>query len=126
MRLVVLTVTQSERQWVLAAHGFAAETWREAGRGLLGRRPLAPEEALVIPTRGVHMLGMQYALDLLYVDKAHRIVRIVREIAPNRLGPFVVRARWVVELPAGAANRADLALGQEVTWKSRSDGPAFS
>lgn len=126
MRLVRLLAIHSAHETVLAAHGFVTETWCEAGRGLLWHKPLGAQEGLVIPTRNVHMVGMRYALDLLYLDKRHQIIRIVRALGPNRVGPFVLRGCWVVELPVGAVDRVGLDLGHQVTWQERAEGPAFS
>jgi hypothetical protein len=70
---------------------------------LLGLALLEREEAgegLLIPAcRSVHTFGMRFALDLLFLDGAGRVIELRREVGARRL----VRCRGadgVLELPA--------------------------
>src|SRR5262249_56231965 len=57
-------------------------------RGLLGTRELGPGEGLWIrPSNQVHMFGMRYALDLVFLDSPGRVLRLIRNLAPNPLSP---------------------------------------
>ena len=81
-------------------------------KGLLGTRTLAPGDGLWIrPCRQVHMVGMRYAIDLVFLDDGHRIVRTVSGLAPHRISPKVVEAQSVLELPVGTIAGADLTAG---------------
>jgi uncharacterized membrane protein (UPF0127 family) len=80
---------------------WADGLWEET-RGLLHRPPLPPGSALVIPTQGVHTWGMRYALDLIFLDRAMQILLVQENWPPGRFGPYRRRARYVVEMPAGA------------------------
>jgi uncharacterized membrane protein (UPF0127 family) len=47
-------------------------------------------DALLLPDcKSVHTFGMRYALDLAFLDRRNRVLRIRRRVAPNRicLGP---------------------------------------
>lgn len=71
--------------------------------GLLGRKGLAAGEGLIIrPCQGVHSFGMGFAIDVVYVDGEGAVLQTVTPLSPNRCGPFVATARWVLELPAGS------------------------
>ncbi|HAI21655.1 MAG TPA: DUF192 domain-containing protein [Clostridiales bacterium UBA8153] len=71
--------------------------------GLLGRRSLDPGEGLLLgPTRGVHTLGMRFAVDAVYLDAQGCVLTVVT-LPPGRLGPLVPSCRWVLELAAGGA-----------------------
>jgi protein-S-isoprenylcysteine O-methyltransferase Ste14/uncharacterized membrane protein (UPF0127 family) len=84
-------------------------------RGLLGTERLAVGEGLWIePCRQVHMIGMRYALDVVFLDRGRRIVRIVRGLAPWRISPRVANATSALELPAGTADRLSLHEGAVV------------
>src|SRR4029077_19922155 len=51
-------------------------------RGLLGRDGLAPSHALVIaPCNGVHTFGMRFAIDVIFVARDGRVVKIARAVA---------------------------------------------
>jgi uncharacterized membrane protein (UPF0127 family) len=84
----------------------------ERMRGLLGRAPLGPGEAMVIDACNmVHTVGMGYAIDIVFVDRAGTILRICPAVRPGRMR-LCLGARQVVELAAGEAARQGLAAGQ--------------
>ena len=68
--------------------------------GLAGLRALPPGIALLLPrTRSVHTLGMRFALDLVWLDKQERVVRVDRGVPPWRVCGCRA-ASQVVELPS--------------------------
>ena len=72
-------------------------------RGLAGLSSIEPGEALLLRRcRSIHTLGMRFALDLIWLDADDRVIRIDRDVPPNRLRSCR-RARSVVELTAGQA-----------------------
>jgi uncharacterized membrane protein (UPF0127 family) len=79
--------------------------------GLAGRRaPPAGAGLLLTRTRAVHTFGMRCALDLVWLDRAGRVVRVDEAIPPRRLAACAGAAA-VIELPAGGADRAGLVPG---------------
>jgi uncharacterized protein len=104
-----LRVRGSDR-W-LAQHVELAGTSSERRRGLLGRERLEDQAALVIaPTQGIHTFGMQFALDVVGVDRAGTVVSIRTRVPPRRL-VFSMRAFALVELNAGACDGCRLQVG---------------
>ena len=90
-------------------------------RGLLGTRRLDPGEGLWIkPSNQVHMFGMRYAIDVVFLDDAGRVLRVVHALQPNRISPRVKGATSVLELPAGTAARMALVEGAQVEIDTRS------
>ncbi|GAA4336391.1 hypothetical protein GCM10023144_30650 [Pigmentiphaga soli] len=82
-----------------------ATTFGARLRGLLGRPPLAPGEALwIAPCKAVHTFGMRHALDVAFIDRHGRIVRIVPELRPWRIA-FCPAAAAVAEARAGESVR---------------------
>jgi uncharacterized membrane protein (UPF0127 family) len=74
-------------------------------RGLAGLDRLPEGRALHLrPCRAVHTFGMRFALDLVWLDGASRVVRVDRGVPPRRRRTCL-RARSVVELRAGEADR---------------------
>jgi uncharacterized protein len=57
------------------------------------------------------MFGMRYAIDVAFLDDAHRVVAVVSRLAPGRISPKVRDATSVLELPAGTIERAGLVIG---------------
>jgi len=88
-----------------------ARTRAERTRGLLRRDTLADDEAMWFPRcRLIHTFGMQFSLDLVYVNKGGEVCKIVRGLRPGRLSACL-GASGVIELNAGGADRLGLRCG---------------
>ncbi|MCL1922073.1 MAG: DUF192 domain-containing protein [Kiritimatiellaeota bacterium] len=90
-----------------------AARWHARMRGLLGRDGLGDSAAMVIlHCNAVHTLGMRFAIDLVFVDKASRVVRVVKNVRPWR---FSVWGGWsaahVIESEAGRLDLGKLSVG---------------
>ncbi|TAN24292.1 MAG: DUF192 domain-containing protein [Acidobacteria bacterium] len=68
------------------------------------------------PSRGVHMLGMRYPIDAVYVDEHNRVVHIEPQLQPWRLGAICKAAVSVLELPAGAVAATETQVGDEICF----------
>jgi uncharacterized membrane protein (UPF0127 family) len=71
---------------------------------------------LLYPCHAVHMLGMRFALSLIYLDRQGRILRLVDRIAPFRPGPVVRGAYYVLETYPGLPGKMQMAHGQQLRW----------
>ncbi|MEX0664962.1 MAG: DUF192 domain-containing protein [Gaiellaceae bacterium] len=97
------------RDGEVLASAEVATTRAARRRGLLGRDVV--ERALVLePCRQVHSVGMRVPIDVVWCDRAGRVLRI-STLKPRRVSPPVWRARFVVEAPSGAADRWRLHVG---------------
>lgn len=86
-------------------------------RGLLGRpNPEEGEGLLILPSRGVHMYGMKYSLDVVLVDAKGQVVALYPELPPGARTRMHRTARAAVELPAGAIARSGTNEGDHIDW----------
>lgn len=84
--------------------------------GLLGRAELPRDQGLLLaPAWSIHTWAMRFAIDVVFVDRDERVVRIVEAMAPWRL-TSERRAQAVVELAAGRARELGLAVGEPLPW----------
>ncbi|MGB9415126.1 MAG: DUF192 domain-containing protein, partial [Acidobacteriaceae bacterium] len=83
-------------------------------KGLLGRSGLREGEGLwIVPCESVHTIGMQFAIDLVYLDRKHR-VRKVRSSVPAWRMSACLLAHSVLELPAGTIERTETMAGDQI------------
>jgi uncharacterized protein len=96
---------------VIVADARWARTRRDKRRGLIGSPALGLASGLVIErARQIHTFGMDFPIDVIFCDGDWEVRHIVHNMRPARLTRVVLRARYVLELPAGAAsglNRGD-------------------
>jgi uncharacterized membrane protein (UPF0127 family) len=86
-----------------------ARSSRERRRGLAKMTPLPAGYGLRIKTCSIHTFGMRFALDLVWLGRDGRVLRVDRGIGPGRM-KLCVRARSVVETAAGGGDAFAAAL----------------
>jgi uncharacterized membrane protein (UPF0127 family) len=87
-----------------------ARSSKERRRGLAGMDPMPGDHALhILRTNSVHTFGMRFALDLVWLGRGGRVVRIDRDVPARRL-KLCLRARSVIETCAGHGDRFAAAL----------------
>ena len=60
------------------------------------------------------MLGMKYAIDVIYLNKNGKVVAISEHLPPNSLGPVYFQSQSVIELPTGAVAVSGTKVGDEI------------
>lgn len=81
---------------------YSAKTFYQRLRGLLGRRELQRNEALLIqPCSDVHTFGMKYDLDIVFLDDEGEVLK-VDTLEPNRWA-FCKGSKSVLEFKSGCA-----------------------
>lgn len=84
-------------------------------RGLLGSpEPDAGAGLLLTPCNGVHMIGMHYALDVVFLNGRGDVVRTCEALAPGRVVPWVRHAHAALELPVGTIDATSTRVGDHV------------
>ncbi len=80
-----------------------AETYQSRSRGLLGKAALELGEGLwIIPCPMIHTFFMKFSIDVLFLDKKLKVVRVIEDLKPWRVSPWVLRAHSVLELAGGS------------------------
>ena len=83
-------------------------------KGLLDHDSLADGSAMIIaPTSAIHTFNMRFAIDVMFVSKDGRVLKVRRHMKRGRIAA-AWRAFAVVELPAGAIERSDTRPGDSL------------
>lgn len=107
----------------LLARIRVAERLGQRLKGLLGRGGMPDGEGLRIPRCGsIHTLGMRFAIDVLFLDRDNRVVRMCPAVPPWRLVFGGRGAAQVVEARANALDPRALPKGVRLHWRAAQDG----
>jgi uncharacterized membrane protein (UPF0127 family) len=99
---------------VICARCKIAATPLSRARGLLGRKELPVGEGLLIrPGFSIHTFFMRFPIDAVFLDRSGAVVDVVRRMKPWRAATRL-RARAVLELAAGEAERVTLRVGERL------------
>nr|WP_092075032.1 DUF192 domain-containing protein [Dendrosporobacter quercicolus]NSL49997.1 DUF192 domain-containing protein [Dendrosporobacter quercicolus DSM 1736]SDN27975.1 hypothetical protein SAMN04488502_11642 [Dendrosporobacter quercicolus] len=93
---------------------FVADTFFTRFKGLLGTRLLPEHEGLLLRgCNSVHMLGMRYALDIVYLDSTGTIVKLVENLRPWQIS-FCRQAQDTLEVNCGTVRSAGWKIGDRL------------
>jgi uncharacterized membrane protein (UPF0127 family) len=70
--------------------------------GLMFRQAPKDFDGLLIdPCRSIHTFFMKYALDIVFISRKGRVIKILRNLAPWRMTWIYFRSDIALEMPAG-------------------------
>ncbi len=102
---------------MLADRAGIADTSRTRKIGLLKHTRLEPGEGLwIIPCEAVHTIGMKFPIDVLFLDRKRRVLK-VRSAMPRWRIAGSLFAHSVLELPAGTAAATGTVRGDQLEFE---------
>jgi len=75
-------------------------SWAKLGRGLW-----------IVPSRGVHSIGMLFPIDLVFLSKDKKVVHVEEHFRPFRVSRVSLRTASVLELPTHTIYRSGTRVG---------------
>lgn len=113
-------VLNATRGTLLATQLEVASTSAERNKGLLGRKELAAGGGLwIVPCESVHTFFMQFAIDLVYLDRKRRVVKVESNVGPWRIS-ICLWAHSILELPSGTVLQTQTQAGDMVEFSAAS------
>ena len=92
-----------------------ASSIRDRGVGLLATPEPAPGDGLLIErTQSIHMFFMRYPIDVLFIDRAGQVTRIIRALRPWRMVWWARGARDCIELGVGTLEASGTQVGDQL------------
>lgn len=77
--------------------------WAKLGRGLW-----------IVPSCGVHTIGMMFPIDLIFLSKEKRVVHVEEHVRPFRISKLTLKATSVLELPPHTIYRSGTQVGDNL------------
>jgi len=84
-------------------------------RGLVGKVRLRGDEGIwVVPSQGVHTIGVLFPVDLIYLDEEDRVVQLEESFGTFRIGPVRTNCASVLELPTRTIYSSQTQVGDQL------------
>ncbi len=77
--------------------------WAQLGNGLW-----------IVPSRGVHTVGMLFPIDLIFLGKDKEVLHVEEHVRPFRISKVSLRATSVLELPPHTIYRSRTEVGDRL------------
>ncbi len=112
------------RGTVVCSRAKVARGFSDRRRGLLGYTELSADEGmlfdteLLIPLMWMHTLFMSFPIDIVFLGRGDRVIKIQTSLKPWRVSAIVFGARKALELAAGVASRTETAVGDVISLVS--------
>lgn len=114
-----MKIINKTKNIVIAAEACVADSFYKRLKGLLGCRGLKTHSALIIkPCNSVHTFFMKFPIDVLFLDKNNKVIKLKQSLKPFRISPLYFNARVVIELPAGTAKATNTCEEDLITLES--------
>src|ERR1700723_998487 len=122
-------VYNKTRETFVATEATVADSYLRRLVGLLGktRRWARLGTGLwIVPSRGVHTIGMMFPIDLIFLGKEKEVVHVEEHVRPFRISDVSLKATSVLELPPHTIYRTGTKVGDrlEISASSPVSSPA--
>lgn len=110
-------VYNTTRETFVATEAKLADGYFSRLVGLLGktRRWARPGHGLwILPSHGVHTIGMLFAIDLVFLDREGCVVHTEEYLRPFRISRVTLKAQSVLELPPYTVFRSGTQVGDRL------------
>ena len=115
-------ISNLTRGTVVCERAWEADAPLSRMRGLLDRRRLAPGDGLLLrPGPSIHTAAMRSPIDVVFLDREFRVVKVVDRLRPWRMAG-ASQARSALELAAGEAGHRGVSVGDRLEALDRAVG----
>src|SRR6202790_4259004 len=117
----VIYVYNKTRETFVATEATVADSYLRRLIGLLGktkRWARLGSGLWIVPSRGVHTIGMLFPIDLIFLSKEKEVVHIEEHVRPFRISKVSLKAASVLELPPHTIYRTGTKVGDRLEISS--------
>jgi len=110
-------VYNKTRETFVATEATVADSYLRRLVGLLGKtkRWTRPGTGLwIVPSSGVHTIGMLFPIDLIFLSKDKEVIHVEEYVRPFRISKVSLKANSVLELPPHTIYRSGTQVGDRL------------
>ena len=110
-----LCVFNRTRESFLALRVAPADTLFMRLKGGLGRIGWKQDDGIwVVPSHGIHTIGMLFPIDVIYLDAANRVIHLVEQLGPFRVSPIKIKCASILELRSRTIYASNTQVGDDL------------
>ncbi len=107
-----MKIFNTTKKTTVAGQTKVAGTFFFRMMGLLNRKSLDEGEGLIILScQQIHMVFMRFPIDVIFVDKNHKVAGLVKNIQPFGFSPIFWKASFAIELPTTTIEKSQTQVG---------------
>src|SRR6202453_2222274 len=113
----VVYVYNKTRETFVAIEATVADSYLRRLVGLLGKTRRWARLGMglwIVPSRGVHTIGMMFPIDLIFLGKEKEVVHMEEHVRPFRISDVSLKASSVLELPPHTIYRTGTKVGDRL------------
>ena len=115
MKRRIYCVYNQTRECFISLGVTPADTTFARLKGLIGRTRLKFDDGVwVVPSQGIHTLGVLFPLDLMYLDANNRVLHLIEHFPAFRIAPLRAQAASVLELPTHTIYSSQTLIGDQL------------
>jgi uncharacterized membrane protein (UPF0127 family) len=107
-------IIKNERGELICENAKIADTIASRILGLMFTKDIESNEGLMIsPCNSIHTFFMNFSLDVIFLDRDFKVVKVVYDMKPWRISWIYFKARHVLEMKAGNL-KAKISAGEKL------------
>src|SRR5277367_4237181 len=113
----IVYVYNKTRETFVATEATVANSYVRRLVGLLGKTKRWARFGCglwIVPSRGVHTIGMLFPIDLIFLSKEKEVVHVEEYVRPFRISRLSLKAVSVLELPPHTIYRTGTKVGDQL------------
>ena len=110
-------VYNKTRETFVATEAVVADSYLQRLVGLLGKTKRWAHVGAglwIVPSNGVHTIGMLFPIDVVFLSKEKEVVHVEEYLRPFRVSKVSLKARSVLELPAHTIYHTGTKIGDRL------------
>ncbi|MDK2856396.1 MAG: uncharacterized protein PWQ41_534 [Bacillota bacterium] len=112
-----MKATNFTRKKVLAEEVKTAFSFAERLVGLICTAEFRTGMGLLLaPCSSIHTWFMRYPIDVIFLNREDRVLKVAHSVPPFRFGPVVRGAAKALELPAGVCRATGTEIGDVIEF----------
>ncbi|MFN4149589.1 MAG: DUF192 domain-containing protein [Candidatus Sericytochromatia bacterium] len=113
----IITIRNKENNTLISDNIGLANTMLTRFIGLMNKKTLEDNEGILLtPCNSIHMMFMKFPLDIVFLDRKNKVIKIIENLKPWRVSPVIFMAQSVLELPSGTISKTGLKINDTLDF----------